>query len=133
MRTKHLCVLIHIKNKDGVATVKHFKPSSNYITDCSKGVLLFRILLLFVFRVCLCRAILSVPCSLVVTCGEIAELLALLYMMFCVFVGFPCCVLVKVWYLIISIPDLCLLLTFYYTYPSVFHKTDLGFQHALFF
>ena len=39
------------------------------------------------------------------------HLLALLYVMgfFCVFVTFPCDVLGQVWYLVVSIPDLCLL------------------------
>ena len=58
MRTKHLCVLIHIKNKDEVATVKHFKPSSNYVTDCSKGVLLLWILFV------VCVSCLSLSCYL---------------------------------------------------------------------
>ena len=32
----------------------------------------------------------------------------LLFVMFnCVFVTFPCCILGQVWYLIVSIPDLC--------------------------
>ena len=49
-----------------------------------------------------------------VSCWEIAGLLALLFMMFsCVLVTFPCGVLGQVWYLIISIPDLCLLTYFY--------------------
>ena len=39
-----------------------------------------------------------------------ADLLALLCVMFyCVFGTFPCGVLGQVWYLIVSIPDLCLL------------------------
>ena len=60
------------------------------------------------FRVC--YAFLSVHCSLVVTCREKASLLALLDVMFsCVFITFPCGVLGQVWYLIVSIPDLCLL------------------------
>ena len=43
--------------------------------------------------------VLSVPCSLVVTCWEKADLLALLYVMFsCVFVTFPYGVLDWVWY-----------------------------------
>ena len=64
--------------------------------------------LLFMFRVC--HVFLSVPCSLVVTCWERAELLALLYVAFYrVFVTFPCDVLGRVWCLIVSIPDLCLL------------------------
>ena len=51
----------------------------------------------------------SVPCSLVATCWERADLLALLYVMFsCVFVAFPFGVLGQGWYLIVSIPDLCI-------------------------
>ena len=62
----------------------------------------------FIFRVC--HAFVSVHCSLVATCLERANLLALLCVMFyCVFVTFPCGVLGQVWYLIVSIPDLCLL------------------------
>ena len=66
MRTKHLCVLIHIRNKGEVGTVKMFKPSSNFLTDRSKAVLRLWILffLLFVFRVCLCHSVLSVLAAL---------------------------------------------------------------------
>ena len=71
------------------------------------------------------HAFLSVHCSLVVTCWERAGLLALLCVMFyCVFVTFPCGVLGQVWYLIVSIPDLCLLtyfadyVKFYYIIPG---------------
>ena len=54
-----------------------------------------------------CHAFLSVHCSLVVICMELANLLALLYVMFsCVFVTFLCSVLDQVWYLIVLIPDL---------------------------
>ena len=54
------------------------------------------------------HAVLSVLCSLVVTCWEMANILALLYVMFsCVFVTFPCGVLGQMWYLIVLIPDLC--------------------------
>ena len=46
-------------------------------------------------------------------CGHLlerAKLLALLYVMFsCVFDTFPCDILGQVWYLTVSIPDLCLL------------------------
>ena len=52
----------------------------------------------------------SVSRSLVITCLERADLLALLYVMFsCGFVTFPYDVLCQVWYLVVSIPDLCLL------------------------
>ena len=65
--------------------------------------------LCFVF----CHAFLSLHCSLVVTCWERTNLLALLYLMFsCVFVTFPCGVLGPVWYLVVSIPDLSLLTYF---------------------
>ena len=53
--------------------------------------------MLFVFHVC--HAVMSVPCSLVVTCWEKADLLSLLFKMFsCVFVTFPYDVLGSVWY-----------------------------------
>ena len=51
-------------------------------------------------------------CSLVVTCWARADLLAPLYVMFCVYIILPHCVLGHVWNLIVSIPDLCLLLYF---------------------
>ena len=57
-----------------------------------------------------CYAVLSVPCRLVVTCWERAGLLALLCVMFsCVFVTFPYGVQGQVWYLVVKIPDRCLL------------------------
>ena len=60
-----------------------------------------------------CHAFLSVHCSLVVTCWERDSLLALLYVMFsCAFVTFQCGVLGQVWYLIVSLPGLCLLTYF---------------------
>ena len=66
--------------------------------------------ILYVICVCLCRTAMSVPCSLVVTCWERADLLALLYVMLsCVFVIFPFGVLGQVWFLIVSIPDVCIL------------------------
>ena len=74
------------------------------------------------FRVC--HVVLSVDCRLVVTCWVRADLLALLYVMFsCVFVTFPCGVLGQVWYLIVSIPDLCLL-------PYL--KPDMQASHNMF-
>ena len=70
-------VLIHIRIKGDM-----FKPS-----DHSKAVLL----VLFMFHVCLCYASLSVPCSLVITCLERIDPLALVCMMFSfIFVTFPC-------------------------------------------
>ena len=66
--------------------------------------------LLLVFRVCLSGAVFTAHNSLVLTCWEKSDLLALWYMMFsCVLSLFPCGVLGQVWFLIVSIPDLCLL------------------------
>ena len=65
------------------------------------------------FRVC--HACLSVHCSLVITCWERANLLAVLCVMFsCVVVTFPSGVLGQAWNLIVSIPNLCLLTYFAY-------------------
>ena len=56
-----------------------------------------------------CHTVLSVPCSLVVNCWERADLFALLYVMFSCVLS----LLGQVWYLIVLIPDLCLLPYFY--------------------
>ena len=72
--------------------------------------------LLAVFRVC--RVSLSVHCIPVVTWWELADLFALLCVMFyCVFVTFPCGVLGQMCCLIVSIPDICLLSYFYTDIP----------------
>ena len=69
--------------------------------------------LCFVCFVFVCHTVLSVPCNLVVTCWERADLLVLLYVMFsCIFVTFRYGVLGQVWYWIVSIPNLCLLSDF---------------------
>ena len=68
-----------------------------------------------------CHAILSVHCNLVVTCWERAGLLTLLYVMFLFcFSTFPCGVLGHVWYVIVSIPELCLLTYFDDTVMNIY-------------
>ena len=58
-------------------------------------------------------SVMSASCSLVVTFWERAGLLAFLCVTFsCAFITFPYGVLGQVWYLIVSIPDLCLLTYF---------------------
>ena len=53
-------------------------------------------------------SVMSVYCCLVVTCWDMADLLALLCVMFsCAFVTFPYGVMGRVWYLIVLIPELC--------------------------
>ena len=54
-----------------------------------------------------CHVFASVHCCLVVTCWERADILALVGDVSSVFVTFPCGILGQVWYLIVSIPDLC--------------------------
>ena len=69
--------------------------------------------MLFMFHVCLYYSytVLYVPCSLIITCWERADIFALLCVMFtCVIVTFPYGVSGQVWYLIVSITDLCPLL-----------------------
>ena len=62
----------------------------------------------FVFFVlCVFHASSSVHCCLVVTCGERADLLALVGDVYCIFVTFPYGILGQVWYLIVLFPDLC--------------------------
>ena len=58
---------------------------------------------------CGSHAFASVHCCLVVTCWERADLLALVGDVYCIFVTFPCGILGRVWYLIVSFPDPCLL------------------------
>ena len=83
-----------------------FEPSNYLFDNRSKMVLLLGIM----FRICLCYAVLSVPCNLVITCWKKAGFLVLFCVMFsCVFVTFLYGVMGQVWYLIVSIPDICLL------------------------
>ena len=95
MRTKHMCVLIHIKVKGEIGTVgtiKMFKPSRDYFTDRSKAMLLLWIFFLhlcftFVFIIlsCLFLAALESP-----HCWERADFLGFFCMVFpCAFVTFP--------------------------------------------
>ena len=65
----------------------------------------------------------SVPCNLAIASWETVALLALLCVMFsCIFVTFSCDVFGQVWYLNVSIPDLCLLLYFKNIYLVPFQK-----------
>ena len=108
MQTKHLCVLIHIRIRVRLVPRNYSWHSSNFFTDSSRAVLL--LWTIFVIYICLCHTVVSVSYSLEITCWERADLLALLHVLFsCVFVTFPNSVLGQVWYLNVSIPDLCLL------------------------
>ena len=69
------------------------------------------------FMSCVCHALASVHCCLVVTCLERADHLAPVCDVYCDFVTFPFGILGKVWYLIVSIPDLCCL-TYFETWTN---------------
>ena len=56
---------------------------------------------------CVSNAFASVHCCILVTCWERAGLLALVDVVYCIFVTFPCGILAQVRYLIESFPDLC--------------------------
>ena len=72
------------------------------------------LLLFYLFH--LCHIAISVSCNVGVSCLEKADPLALLYVMFnCVCVTVPYSVLGQVWYLIVSVPDICLL-----SYSTIF-------------
>ena len=61
-----------------------------------------------------CHSFASVHCCLVVTCWERVDPLARVCDVQLCFVTFPFGILVQVWYLIVSIPDLFRLSYFYY-------------------
>ena len=95
-----------------LAPWKWFKPSGKIFYWPFQGGISFVDLLCFfylVFAMSLCA---SVYMCLVVTCWERADLLALVcgvYMLVC---HFPIGILGQVWYLTVSIPDLCTLTYF---------------------
>ena len=89
-----------------------FMLSNNFFNEVQSQFFFGQSFLLFTFHVCLYYAALFVQCSLVVTCWERTDLLALLCVTFSCFVTFPCGVPGQVMYLIASIPDLCLFLYF---------------------
>ena len=66
---------------------------------------------------CVCHAFASVYCCLVVTCLERADLLTLVFDALLFFGTFPCGILGQVWYLLVSIPDLCCL-----SYFAIIHS-----------
>ena len=61
---------------------------------------------------------------LVVTCWEMADLLALVGDVNCIFVTFPCVILGQVWFLIVSIPDRFLIFASFLT-SNQYHRSYL--------
>ena len=79
------------------------------------------------FLYCVYHAFASAHCCLVVTCWERADLLALVCGVKLVVVTFPFGILGQVWYLIVSIPDLCPL-SYFHTVHIVLHISAVLFQ-----
>ena len=77
---------------------------------------------------CVCHAFASVLCCLVVTCWERADLFALVCDVYLYFVTFSCGILGQVWYLVVSIPDLCRL-SYFVTFFEIssLHSNGLTF------
>ena len=75
-----------------------------------------------VFVSCVSYAFASVHCCLVVNCWEMADILALVGDVYCIFVTFQCGNLGQVWYLSVSFPDLYRL-SFFAT-PNQSLRTD---------
>ena len=92
----HLCVLIQIRIKGNVGTVKHVQYFYWQFEAAASIVDLFLLLLLFMFHVHLYYDVLSVPCSHVITCWKRADLLA----------PFMCCVFLCFCHFPISCPRL---------------------------
>ena len=102
MLTNYLVVFVHIRNK-GVVPSNMFKFPSIFFTGRSNAVLLSWIIFvilslpsyiyiyIYTYFVCVCHTVLPVPCSLLVTCWERADLLALSCMLcfMCFFTNFP--------------------------------------------
>ena len=87
-----------------LVSLNMFKPSSDFFADHSKAVLLLRILFCYLCVMFVFVMLSSANCSLVITCWERVDLLALLCVVLsCVFVTFPYYIPGQVWYLILSV------------------------------
>ena len=101
IRTKHLFVLIIIRTEGEVGTIKLVQAFLLFLLPVSRLCFVCRSILLILF--CVCHAVLSVHCSLVVICWEMIGLFALFCLVFsCGFVTFPRGVLGQVWHLTVS-------------------------------
>ena len=128
MQTKYLCALIQIWIKGEVG----LSPPVKYFTDRSKAILLLWIFYVFVLS-CVCYVFVRV--CLYVLCGHLlgkgwplgSRLWCLLWV--CHFlIG----ILGQVWYLIVSIPDLCTLTYFFFDLILTYSvQIELHFNHYL--
>ena len=80
-----ICVLVHIITNGAVGTV----TPVIILTDRPRRCFFCGSFLLFMFQICLCYAVLSVRCNIVITYWERADFLALLCVMFSCIFGCP--------------------------------------------
>ena len=105
---------------------------SSWVEPALKGYFYCGKFLLFMFHLCLYYAALSVPCNIVITCWEMADILTLLCVVFsCVFVTLPYFVPGQLWYLIESTPDLCHCLYFKCDFIYLVLKYVLGYTNKV--
>ena len=125
MQTKYLCVLIHIWTKGEVgAPLNRFKPSSKIFYWPFQGGTSFVDLLCFFCLLFAMHLYTSVYMCLVVTCRERGDLLALVCGVLLWVRYFPIGILGQVWFLIVSIPDLCPL-TYFEIPPNTKRTNDM--------
>ena len=114
MQTKRLCVLIHIWTKgEAIAPLNWSKPSSKIFYWPFQGGTTSVDLLCFFCLIFAFFLYAAVYMCLVVTCWERADLLALVCDVLLWVCYFPIGIQGQVWYLIVSIPDLCTLTYFW--------------------
>ena len=80
-----ICVLIHTRTNGAVGTV----TPVFILTDRPRRCFFWGSFLSFMFHICLCYAVLSVRCNIVITYWERADLLNLLFVLFACIYGCP--------------------------------------------
>ena len=116
----YMCLDPHLNKGWGWRRETGLSPPVKYFTDRSKAYLLCFFWLVFAMPLCA-----SVYMCLVVTCWERADLLALVYGVLLWDCHFPIGIMCQVWYLIVSIPDLCTLIYFAVFMSLLYHYVTL--------
>ena len=102
---KSMSYLIFVQALAFTKTLSSISTNLYIFTDRSKAVLL--LLINCVISVLCLSRLASVHYCPVVTCWERADILALVCGVKLCFGGFPCGILGQMWYLTVSIPNLC--------------------------
>ena len=139
VRTKHLCGLI-----SELVPFNMFKPSCDFLLTATRRYFFCGTFLLFMYHVCLIILWCMFLAALWSPAGKgLAAWISFLFVMLpCVFFHFPIRCLGRVRYLIVSIPNICLLLYLFFFWMHLFSKElhqiylnylsysgDVGFFH----